>query len=78
MLILTRKLGEAVNIGGEIKVVVLEIKGNSVRIGIEAPRQVAVHRSEVFEMIQEQNRQAAATSELSLADILGQMQKERG
>jgi len=78
MLILTRKLGEAVNIGGEIKVVVLEIKGNSVRIGIEAPRQVAVHRSEVFEMIQEQNRQAAATSERSLADILGQMQKERG
>jgi len=78
MLILTRRLGEAVNIGGEIKITVLDIKGNAVRIGVEAPRQVAVHRSEVFEMIQEQNRQAAATSELSLADILGQMQKERG
>ena len=70
MLILTRRLGEAVNIGGEIKITVLDIKGNAVRIGVEAPRQVAVHRSEVFEMIQEQNRQAAATSELSLTDIL--------
>ncbi|MDI9570840.1 MAG: carbon storage regulator CsrA [Pseudomonadota bacterium] len=76
MLILTRRLGEAVNIGGEIKVTLLEIKGNSARIGVEAPRRVAVHRSEIFEMIQEQNRQAAA-SELSLADIMGKMQKER-
>ena len=77
MLILTRRLGEAVNIGGEIKITVLAIKGNAVRIGVEAPRQVAVHRSEIFEMIQEQNRLAAANSELSLTDILGQLQKER-
>ncbi len=77
MLILTRRLGEAVNIGGEIKITVLDIKGNAVRIGVEAPRQVAVHRSEIFEMIQEQNRLAAANSELSLTDILGQLQKER-
>ena len=38
MLILTRRLGEAVNIGGEIKITVLDIKGNAVRIGVEAPR----------------------------------------
>jgi carbon storage regulator len=78
MLILTRKLGEAVNIGSEIKVTVLDIKGNSVRIGVEAPRQVAVHRSEIYELIQEQNTQAAAmAAEISLDEILGHLRKEK-
>jgi carbon storage regulator len=78
MLILTRKLGEAVNIGSEIKVTVLDIKGNSVRIGVEAPRQVAVHRSEIYGLIQEQNTQAAAmAAEVSLDEILGHLRKEQ-
>lgn len=52
MLILTRRNGEALMIGENVKVVVLGIKGNQVRIGIEAPDDVAVHRQEIFDRIQ--------------------------
>ncbi len=60
MLALTRKLGEAITIGADIRVVVLQVKGGSVRLGIEAPRSVSVHRDEVYARILEQNRLAAA------------------
>jgi carbon storage regulator len=76
MLILTRKLGEAINIGGEIKVIILDMKGSSVRIGVEAPRNITVHRSEIYELIHEQNRQAAMMPEITLAEIMGHLQKE--
>jgi carbon storage regulator len=59
MLILTRKLGESIAIGDDIKISFLEIKGKQLRIGIEAPKQIPVHRSEIYEAIQEQNIQAA-------------------
>ncbi len=59
MLILTRKLGESIQIGDDIRVTLLDIKGKQIRIGIEAPREVMVHREEVYRMIQEQNLQAA-------------------
>ena len=58
MLILTRKLGESINIGEEIKISVLGIHGRQVRIGIEAPMNVVVHREEIYVKIQEENRQA--------------------
>ena len=51
MLILTRRVGETVMIGESIMVTVLGVKGNQVRIGVEAPRDVAVHREEIFERI---------------------------
>lgn len=51
MLILTRRVGETVMIGGEVTVTVLGIKGNQVRLGINAPKDVAVHREEIFERI---------------------------
>ena len=66
MLILTRKIGEAVAIGDEVKVQVVEVKGRQVRLGITAPAALAVHREEVFQRIQEQNRRAA---EVSLSDL---------
>jgi carbon storage regulator len=66
LLILTRKIGETIAIGDQIKVQVVEIKGRQVRLGIEAPPQTAVHREEVFQRIQEQNRQAAR---LAVADL---------
>ncbi len=59
MLILTRKLGETIRIGNKIKVTVLEAKGKQIRIGIEAPPDVTVHREEVYQVIREQNILAA-------------------
>jgi carbon storage regulator len=52
MLILTRRAGETVMIGSDVTITVLGVKGNQVRIGINAPRDVAVHREEIFERIQ--------------------------
>ena len=59
MLILTRKLGESINIGEDIKVSVLGIHGRQVRIGIDAPLDVVVHREEIYVKIQEENRKAS-------------------
>jgi carbon storage regulator len=51
MLILTRRVGETVVIGNDVTVTVLGVKGNQVRLGVNAPREVAVHREEIFERI---------------------------
>lgn len=51
MLILTRRIGESLMVGDEVQVSVLGVKGNQVRLGVKAPRSVAVHREEIFEKI---------------------------
>ncbi len=62
MLILTRRVGETVMIGNEVTVTVLGVKGNQVRIGINAPKTVAVHREEIYERIKrEQQGEASET-----------------
>jgi carbon storage regulator len=61
MLVLTRRRGESVTIGPDIRVVVLGVKSGQVRLGIEAPPAVAVHREEVYTRIQEENQLAAKT-----------------
>ena len=59
MLILTRRVGESLMIGDEINVTVLGIRGNQVRIGVNAPKEVAVHREEIYERIKQEQTGAA-------------------
>jgi carbon storage regulator len=60
MLILTRRAGETVMIGSDVTITVLGVKGNQVRIGINAPKDVAVHREEIYERIQSEKAEAEA------------------
>lgn len=63
MLILTRRSGESVMVGDDIVITVFEVRGDAVRIGIKAPRSVAVHREEVYLELQATNQQAASPDE---------------
>ncbi len=62
MLILTRRVGETLMVGDDITVTVLGVKGNQVRIGVNAPRNVAVHREEIYERIKIEQSQKEGTS----------------
>ena len=63
MLVLTRKQGESIVIGKDIVITVIEVRGVQVRIGIDAPRDVQVHREEVFEEVRKENQAAVASSD---------------
>lgn len=61
MLVLSRKLNESIVIGDNVEIVVVELKGDQVKLGIKAPRTIPVYRGEIFEEIQKENRAAAQT-----------------
>ncbi len=69
MLVLTRKLGESIAIDDNIKIVVVQIKGKQVRLGIKAPHDTKIHREEVYQAIQDQNKMASEASLDSLSDL---------
>jgi len=78
MLVLTRKRGEQILIGDDIVITILETKGDAVRVGIEAPRGVVIHRLEVMQAVTEANLEAAragSSDGQALAGMLGALQK---
>ena len=66
MLVLARKVGEKLKIGDSIEVVIVEIKGDTVRLGLTAPRGVAIYRQEIFDAIQRENMAASQTTSESI------------
>ena len=69
MLALSRKPGESVIIGNDIEITILEVKGEQVKVGIKAPQSVAIYRKDLFEQIQESNKEASETSEQVMKNL---------
>lgn len=69
MLVLTRKPDQSIMVGNEIEITVLEVRGEQVRLGIRAPRNVTVHRKEIFEQIRLENQKAVSASTDSLPSL---------
>jgi carbon storage regulator len=78
MLVLSRRVGESVTIGDDVVVTVLEVRGDVVRVGIDAPRSVAVHRTELLIQLEDSNQRAASPSEDAIASLTKAMRTKRG
>ena len=78
MLVLTRRPGESIMIGNEVKVTVLEVRNEQVRIGVAAPRSVQVHREEIYLQIVEANTAAVRDAESTAAALRGRAQRLPG
>lgn len=76
MLVLTRKLGESIAIDDHIKIVVVQIKGKQVRLGIKAPKETKIHREEVYKAIQDQNTEASQADLNSISDLASELNKK--
>lgn len=76
MLVLTRKVNQSIVIGDDIEVVVLEVRGEQVRLGVRAPKRIAVHRKEVYEQIRQENLNAASVSTDDLSSLQARLAEE--
>ncbi len=77
MLVLTRKVGERINIGDDIVLTVVDINKGSIRLGIDAPRHVSVYRHEVFQKIQEENLESSKGVSNDVADAARILREKR-
>ena len=77
MLALTRKVGERIVIGDNIVVTVISIKGDSIRLAIEAPKEIKIYRGEIFDAIAAENKQAANMEDVDGIDLLQRMRKPK-
>jgi len=76
MLVLSRQRDETIMIGDEVEITVVDIRGDKVRLGVNAPREVRVHRKEVYEAIQQENAEAAQLGVSDLASPAARLQAE--
>jgi len=76
MLVLTRKAEESIMISDEIEIKVVSIEGNQIRLGIDAPQDIEVHRKEIYEEIEAENKEAADVQRQNLKDIAKLVEKK--
>lgn len=69
MLILSRKVNEKISIGENITLTIIDVRGDQVKVGVEAPKDVKVFRQEVFDAIQKENKEAASTSDVTKTQL---------
>ena len=74
MLVLSRKKGESIIINDNIEITISDIQGDQVRIGISAPKNIAIHRKEIFVEIQQENKKAATVGNVNLNELIKQKQ----
>ena len=77
MLVLTRKKGQSLMIGNDIEISLVDIQGDQVRIGINAPKSIPIHRKEIFEEIRDENRLAAANDSMDLNKLIQKLDDNR-
>ncbi len=77
MLILTRKLNESIMIGDDIIITIIDIDKGHVRLGVDAPRDVAVHRKEIYDRIQDENKKAAMARKADILKLSRQWQQTK-
>ena len=81
MLILTRKPGESIYIGEDVKITIVEIRGHQIRVGIEAPKDMRIYREEIFKQIRTENAEAAESTKKSaqvMDTITDQLENSNG
>jgi carbon storage regulator len=77
MLVLSRRVGESVVIGDDVTITVLEVRGDVVRIGVDAPRHVKIHRAELLAELEASNQTAASPSETAVTSLAAALRKQK-